>query len=282
VLWYFDATLEIVGSWSDRELAFQSLCEGSAMLAMSAWMMKHMGELDPNAMEEGGLSMTALDVPPFMWKPLVAAYMRGMTFVQRGQRTGDDFLARAFEEPPRSSEQVLHPEKYWKEKKRDEPREIELDASALPEGWELLDQDTLGELVCSLVVEPRDERKGLDPTNAFAILGIKYTNDAAEGWGGDRLALLGKGEQRALRWVTLWDSEKDAQEFEDALRALGPPADAGLSWTIRSARAEGDGGSEARGGERDWVVLDVRGEGVADDLALPSWRETTPVEEPGR
>jgi hypothetical protein len=44
---------------------------------------------------------------------------------------------------------------------------------------------------------------------------------AAAGWGGDRYALLGRGDDRAIvaRWT--WDSARDADEFTEALRAWG-------------------------------------------------------------
>ena len=42
---------------------------------------------------------------------------------------------------------------------------------------------------------------------------------AAEGWGGDRLALLeGPSGAGAIAWATAWDSAADAGEFETAAR----------------------------------------------------------------
>jgi hypothetical protein len=44
---------------------------------------------------------------------------------------------------------------------------------------------------------------------------------AAAGWGGDRYALLARGDDRALvaRWT--WDTARDADEFAAALRLWG-------------------------------------------------------------
>jgi hypothetical protein len=53
--------------------------------------------------------------------------------------------------------------------------------------------------------------------------GASATNDAAAGWGGDRVALLeGPGGERAVVLDTAWDSAQDAAEFE---AALGPTVD---------------------------------------------------------
>jgi hypothetical protein len=67
------------------------------------------------------------DAPPFIWKPLVTVYTRGMTFLQRSEKPSANEVApgdyeRAFSSPPRSTEQILHPDKYWNDEKRDDPR----------------------------------------------------------------------------------------------------------------------------------------------------------------
>jgi hypothetical protein len=42
---------------------------------------------------------------------------------------------------------------------------------------------------------------------------------AAAGWGGDAFTVATRGEQGALLFVSTWDSQVDAQEFERAMRA---------------------------------------------------------------
>ena len=99
--------------------------------------------------------------PPFLWKPLIAAYLRGegflvhaagMNIAMKAAKVED--IRAAFGNPPRSSEQILHPDKYWNPDQRDEPRRIEFDASALADGWKVLGQDTLGELYLGLLTTP--------------------------------------------------------------------------------------------------------------------------------
>lgn len=269
-LFDIDGTLERVGGSSDADFAFHAVVEGSATQTGMAWAMKHMRSgLDVADLGDAGLQLPPLDAPPFLWKPLLASYMRGLAFVERGRKLhGEDFLQRVFEHPPRSSEQVLHPEKYWKDSQRDEPRELEFlpTDSGAAEGWSVLHEDTLGELGLALVVEPREAREPLDPQNAFALLALVYSGSATNGWGGDRALLLGKGEERFLRLASVWDSEEDAREFAAALQAVMPPAEEGVTWTLR-------GPAEAREGEaRDVVVLDARTSG-ASALTPPAWRE---------
>ncbi|MBK7645200.1 MAG: hypothetical protein IPJ19_19505 [Planctomycetes bacterium] len=225
-----DKHIQGAGGDTDTEFAIQALAEGSGTNAMNVWTIQHMKELDKAALlASADIGTQGLDTAPTMiWKPLLAAYLRGEGFLLHmdsmnlfPKAAKNDDVRRAFEEPPLSSEQILHPKKYWDEATRDDPVHVVIDAKELPEGWTVLGQDTLGELYLGLLTQPFSERGGLDvASNPLAIMGVKYTNKAAEGWGGDRLVLLGKGDARALYLVTVWDTPQDATEFHDALAQI--------------------------------------------------------------
>ncbi len=56
--------------------------------------------------------------PPMIQRSLMGSYILGMNFVLQGNASAlmalnADDLNRAFRNPPRSTEQILHPEKYW-------------------------------------------------------------------------------------------------------------------------------------------------------------------------
>ena len=275
-----DGTLARLDEETDAELAFQAVVEGSGTSAMNQWAVGHLRELGLEALA-GASSMGTeglADAPPYMWKPLLAVYLRGEGFLTRtaginaGKAARAADVRRAFEAPPRSTEQILHPEKYWDEERRDEPRRVAFARDLDLAGWEVVGEDTLGELFLALLTMPLDERGGLDAANPFAILKIEYTDDAAEGWGGDRLVLLEKDGAFCLDLVTVWDRPEDAREFEAAVRATlkdsthaseivldeatasveirvcdaGTPAEVRppkLAWTIEPVA--GDAGSEA-------------------------------------
>ncbi|MFN0244434.1 MAG: hypothetical protein ACKVWV_16220 [Planctomycetota bacterium] len=218
-----DGTFKTLRDETDSELAFGSVVEGSGTAAMFQWMMEHIGEMDPASLASAGdLGMQGLDTAPqFIWKPMLAVYLRGQIFLSQSKDSGRrEGVRQAFQTLPRSSEQILHPEKYWDEKKRDEPRRIEFDTTKLPAEWKVLGEDTLGELVLALVATPTVERKPLDATNQLAIMSLAFTNEAAEGWGGDRVLLLGKGDERRLVLVTVWDTPEDAREFHAACKSV--------------------------------------------------------------
>jgi hypothetical protein len=257
-----DGTLKKLGQETDAEFAFSAVVEGSGTSAMNQWTAQHLAGIDKTALVESqDLGTQGLaDAPALLWKPLIAAYLRGegflirvagMNLAMKAAKVED--IQSAFQNPPRSSEQILHPAKYWDADKRDEPRKIEFDTAKLPAGWTVLGQDTLGELYLGLLTTPIDQRKGLDAKNPLSILGIQYTNPAAEGWGGDRAILLGNGDARALILVTVWDTPKDAKEFLDVAESvLVPKAASG-----ESGSAGGFERTIERAGESDEVVVRV-------------------------
>ena len=102
--------------------------------------------------------------------------------------------------PPRSMEQVLHPEKYLDG--TDEPDEVEL---AEAQGTTPDFEGTLGEFFIRVLL-----RDGASSQHAEM---------AAKGWGGDRYAVLDAERGYRLVWRSRWDTKRDALEFEAALGA---------------------------------------------------------------
>lgn len=229
-----DGTLAKCGGDTDASIAFQAVVEGSGTGLMNQWFLKHSGEVTAADLERAqGLGAGALAAaPPYLWKPLLAVYLMGESFLVRSSgmnllmkaaKTAD--VERAFTTTPRSSEQILHSKKYWNDAQRDDPKAIAIDTAKLPKGWTVAGQDTLGELYLAMLTTPRSKRFGLDVKNPMSIMSLEYTNKAAEGWGGDRLVLLARGDDRMLQLVTAWDSAQDADEFAAALSGPKTPGD---------------------------------------------------------
>lgn len=261
--WYdIDGRYRALLDSSDALQAYRFVVEGSATYLMAAWAIVHSGEIDMKALlEVQKQSAAGLEqVPAILWKPLMAAYIQGMFFMKHGEGLDEkNFVERAFQEPPRSMEQVLHPEKYWDKTKRDEPRSIVFELEPLPDGWDVLRQDTLGELYLALATGTEKERGGLSVSEAMSIAQMKYTNDAARGWDGDRIVLLGNGDARFVQMVTVWDSVHDAEEFEKGMQtsfaSLGDGAATGPKRSVRKLD--------------DVVVVEIRVD--ADDLQPLAW-----------
>jgi hypothetical protein len=210
----------------DARRALEAVAKGASMGVMRGWALQNIGTVMPDDIEDAttqGLADLA-DAPPCLWKSDVFGGLQGASFLVRledfrkaGNRpfVGAD-LAAAFRDPPRSSEQVIHPEKYWDPALRDDPVEVRFTFGDLPEGWSVLGEDTLGEFGWGLVVEPADGRQGLNPKS---LARVKFSFRSSIGWGGDRFLLLGREERRLLVCETAWDTPQDATEFAGALNA---------------------------------------------------------------
>jgi hypothetical protein len=254
---------------TDAQLAYHSLIEGSGTAAMNTWMQKHLAEINLSGYEEMTKEQTEslAKTPRWLWRPLIALYLQGACFVTRsnsllqGQTAGasNEDITHAFRDRPRSTEQVLHPDKYWDPEQRDDPRRIVFSTPQLPEGWTLQLEDTLGELLLALVTSSRapvEAPDSSDPTAALGMLLDPFTQPAVEGWGGDRLVLFTNGEASWLRLVTVWDTERDAGEFKATLDALLPDLEKACKELSEQTSSKAKSGAELAYGEgRDVVVL---------------------------
>ena len=116
---------------------------------------------------------------------------------------GVEAINRAFEKPPTSTEQILHPEKFTGT--RDEPKAVTLPVLSSAE-WRLIGSNVLGEFGIRALLTTQ--------------LGFAEAQSAAAGWGGDRYQVYerGAGGPLGLVWESVWDDEHEAEEFADAYR----------------------------------------------------------------
>jgi hypothetical protein len=114
----------------------------------------------------------------------------------------------------------LHPARYWSLAQREQPTPVEFTDGLLPDGWAVVHEDTLGELVLALFTTPPDQRHGL-AASALGIAQTRFTNAAADGWDGDRVVLVRADEAQFVRLATRWEDEEEAREFADAVRSVG-------------------------------------------------------------
>jgi hypothetical protein len=237
-----DAIIEPLMEQGDRAAAVGAVLEGSGTVVMSLFVVREMtaGRLTAAALtelqdSEAGRAEKLKAAPQILQRALMGPYFLGQAFLMRGSLAGlmtgvpSEDLNRAFREPPVSTEQILHPEKYWDEDALDLPRDVNLGdlSGGLGGGWSLESSGELGELMLAILA-------GAMPINLSspaAALPSTWTNEAASGWGGDRWQLYRRGDHRLTLLATLWDSEKDAKEFESAL----DPARGG--WVIRRGDA---------------------------------------------
>jgi hypothetical protein len=123
---------------------------------------------------------------------------------------GWDAVNRAYADLPRSTEQVLHPERYLSEVP-DVPSEVFVPdlGGVLGAEWTPGVRDTLGEFVVGVYLG--------------RTLPEQMAWQAADGWDGDTfVAWEHEDGDRVRIWRTTWDGTADAAEFERALVTLVP------------------------------------------------------------
>jgi hypothetical protein len=226
-----DARLRGVLEDDDKLLARSAIHEGSATLLMMSYLVRALGAgtLDVEALKSfQAMSGTATlrEMPAAVQREVIVPYLLGASFLARGNLAAAAGaypaadVDRAYRDPPDSSEQILHPEKYWDAEQRDAPRTVPLtDAGAvLGPGFERTASGVMGELgIGPLVGAPTPS----DLADARAQDGARWTNVAAAGWGGDRWELWQHGGEAVVILQTVWDTERDAEEFVTGLAAHG-------------------------------------------------------------
>lgn len=195
--------------------AYQSLLEGDALLVAQQWLNNKAGpevyRQLINNLPAPGQFLPEADIPPALLEDLLFPYTHGQDFVKTlYSRGGWAEVDRAYLDPPETTEQILHPEKYFRGEGSlvVEPYSLEYDLGA---SWHLKDWSFLGEWMTYLLLA-----HGVDPGGR---LEESAAASAAAGWGGDLFQLYmgaGPGEWvMVVQWV--WDTPAAGVEFENAL-----------------------------------------------------------------
>lgn len=205
----------------DMAAATRALVEGDATLVMIDYMLRQQHGLDATQVPNISDSMRLWTdspflrgfgifqtVPRYIMDNLLFSYIYGFDFVlQLKKRAGWEGINRAYTDFPVSTEQILHPEKYFED--RDEPTTITLPAfSEQFPAWQELERNTLGEFNIQLLID--------------GFLPAAQARVAAEGWDGDRFAFYEDAAtgKLLLIWYTTWDTEQDSREFFHMYRSV--------------------------------------------------------------
>ncbi len=209
----FDSELAL--SEPDRLLAIQALIEGDATVVMTLYTQAVAAEnpfaalqLLAQGLQAGNLFLPE-STPPILAQELLFPYNDGAEFVLALFREGGwEAVNQAYTDLPRSTEQILHPERYLD---GDVPQEVALESAqaVLGEDWTLLLDRTMGEFYLREYLATQ-----LTRLEARA---------AAEGWGGDRYHIYQNENTGELAWVMnlVWDTPGDAGEFAEAYESFG-------------------------------------------------------------
>jgi len=206
----------------DRALAVRALVEGDATISGLLYAQAYMTEEEFNDMlaESAAAETAVLDkAPRYIRDSLIFPYEKGVEFIMAvGGLTSFRSIDQALKDPPASTEQIMHPDKYTGAQ-RDEPKPALMIAltGTLSSGWTMNDQGTMGEFDLSIILDEN---------------GASDASRASEGWGGGNYEYYRNGDQSLLMVNTSWDTKADADEFEAAMReTFAVSGEEGDFWT---------------------------------------------------
>jgi hypothetical protein len=200
---------------SERCAAISALVEGDATLSEEDWLTQFATAQDQADLR---LFYTNTQFPVLNSAPdalnadFTFPYSQGLEFVQSlFDQGGWQAVDKAFLNPPVSTEQILHPERY----PDDKPIPVSLPdlLPTLGSGWHTADHGTVGEWYLYLILA-----KGTDKSTR---LPDQTARAAAKGWGGDAYAFYSGPTGNAFVTVARWDTPKDAGEFSQAFNRYG-------------------------------------------------------------
>jgi hypothetical protein len=194
----------------DGSAARLAVLEGQATWLMSEYLARKLGQsLRDSPALAAALSVLSDEVPGqfpvydnaplYLRLTLVFPYTEGMLFQNAlVERDGWEGLAEPFRRAPVSTQQIVHPEKYFAAV---QPTRPALPAVRLPRGYRLLVEGSLGELDHSVLMEQ------------FA--GKDLADRLAPHWRGSSFELRENrpAGRAVLRYAVEWDSEESARDY---------------------------------------------------------------------
>lgn len=202
---------------SDELMARSAVVEGDATAVMMDYSRGLAGQppiaKDPDVnsimlqnVVGGAVMVAATGAPQSLQSLLLFPYTSGLRFIHAILRkSGYGGINKAMRNPPRSTEEILHPEKFGAAA----PDFVNISAEELKAeaglGGEILFADVFGEFGVSALLAAHDKNRA-------------KTAQAAAGWGGDRAVVIKTpAGSEVLIWKIIWDSPKDLSEFREAI-----------------------------------------------------------------
>lgn len=146
--------------------------------------------------------------PKYFLESLLFPYTDGYLFVSYQYRMGGlEAVNNLYENPPASIEQIMHPERY----PADQPVAVSMDQynRIIDQQCEFIRESTLNEADLTWILSSAYDEKWRIPERDASV--------AADGWGGGAFRFYQCGGEPMFFAKVVWDSAKDADEFNKAL-----------------------------------------------------------------
>ncbi len=199
----------------DRQLALDAVADGDALV--SVWLLHDAVPFESGVPSSASDELRAeisravcpkwqVDDPLLQRLSCLSLELGAPFMTSRYQEGGAAAMDEAVLRPPRSTEQLLHADRYVAS---DEPRVIQPVEAGLGKDWALVETETLGEALMGIVMSHWS--KG------------EVGSDAVVGWGGDLLQVWQSSDGDLVAgWQMEWDDAQTAARFHGQLLNLMP------------------------------------------------------------
>ena len=201
----------------DGSTARMAVMEGQATWLMSEVLARKMGQslkdspallqMMSGVTDNGAGQFPVFDNSPlYLRQTLVFPYTKGMLFQHAAvDRDGQHGFAEVFLKPPLSTQQIIHPEKYFNNV---QPTRPAVPDPHLPKDYKSLVGGTLGELEHGILLEQ--------------YVGKARSAELAPHWRGSTFELMEdkKAGRVVLLYASEWESEDAARQYFQAYREL--------------------------------------------------------------
>jgi hypothetical protein len=193
--YHIDAWQKAARPNDDAESAREAVLEGSALAAMFDYTLapekmsvRNFADIasliDQQALDEAEKDPVMVKAPQFIKDDLLFPYVAGAGFTQQFLKATSGWadFHKVFENPPVSTQQILHPEMYLAGVKPP-PLALPKIKSILPHGWKELDQNVMGEYGLNEVLKQFLDKEGaasLSPDWAADRYSISESGDKSQ------------------------------------------------------------------------------------------------------
>jgi hypothetical protein len=191
---------------SDLLLAHSALAEGDATAVMEDYFAKRSGSYQLGDAPSGPPLSGSEPVPAGLREILLFPYKQGLAFVRKIMKAGGyRAVDKAFERPPRSSREILHPEEYVRGVAALAPM-LPASLERLGSDWKLTDSNSVGEFVAQAMLR--------------SLNASRSPESCARGLTRDLVGVFVDRQKRTfVSWLSEWDTVGDAVEFVECYRA---------------------------------------------------------------
>jgi hypothetical protein len=197
---------------ADDQLAWRSEEEGQASWVDERYAARCGAEWNCMDRPDTAEKVPSQDVNMGLYLWFSAPYSLGLNLQQyQAERAGVDGVKQIQRSPPRSMEQVIHPEKYGE----DEPSDVTVtDASS--GDWERISriQQEFGEAILYTMFWQNDQFDTKDvEVRVDQQTGLNYSHPTTAGWDGDGFVAYSNGSAYGYVFASVWNTTADAREF---------------------------------------------------------------------